>query len=180
MRDRGSLYGGMLLLLLGGLFLLIQVADTFSGFLGIRLGWGNLWPLIILYLGLAFWLPLLIWWDGRAKIAGLVVPAAIVTTNGLILLYQSLSGDWGSWAYVWALEPASVGLGLLLLYFLTNRDRGLLVAAGIVGGIGLFFFIIFASAFGGALRILGPLALISIGVFFLLRGAKERSGGDAT
>jgi len=174
MKDRGALYVGLMMILFGGLFLLIQLSGSLLAPLGIRLGWGELWPFIILLAGLAFWLPIFVWWDRRASVAGLAIPGTIIMVNGLILLYQSLTGDWASWAYLWAFEPLSVGLGLLALYALGDRDKGLLVASAIVGGIGLLFFIIFASAFGGLIRILGPVALILIGILFLVRGARER------
>ena len=140
--------------------------------------WGAIWPFLILLVGFAFWLAIIIWWDSRRKIAGLAIPATIVTTNGLILLYQSLTGDWASWSYLWALEPLSVGVGLLMLYLLGNRERGVLVAAYIVGGIGLVFFIIFASAFGGLIRLIGPMVLILVGILILISGARRRAEED--
>jgi hypothetical protein len=42
---------------------------------------------------------------------GLVVAGSIVTTVGLILLYQANTAAWESWAYVWALIPGAAGLG---------------------------------------------------------------------
>ena len=170
MRNRGALYTGILLIMLGGFFLLAQT----TGWL--HLGW-KLWPLLVLGVGLAFWLPLVIWWDRRKELAGLVVPGTIIAGNGALLLYQSLSGNWSSWAYAWALEPIFVALGLLCLYFLSHRERGLLVAAGIVGGVGLVFLVIFASAFGGVIRFVGPVALIGLGLIILLGGFKGRLGG---
>ena len=170
MGNRGSLYVGILLITLGGLFLL--------GSLGIGVGWDVLWPFIIVFVGLAFWLPIVLWWDRRAQIAGLAIPGTIILTNGLILLYQNLSGDWGSWSYLWTLEPFSVGVGLLMLYLLGGRERGVLVAASIVGGIGLVFFVIFATAFGGILSILGPIALIAVGVLVIISGARQRAEED--
>jgi hypothetical protein len=169
MKNRGALYVGLLLIVLGGFFFLAQTTGRLP--FGIHLGW-RLWPLLVVIVGFAFWLPLAIWWDKRREIAGLVVPGTIVAFNGLLLLYQSLSGNWASWSYAWALEPVSVALGLLFLYYLTNRDPGLLVAAAIVGGVGLVFFVIFASAFGGAIRFLGPLALIAVGLLVLLGALK--------
>jgi hypothetical protein len=162
------LYVGVLLIMLGGVFLLAQT----TGWL--HLGW-RLWPLLVLGVGLAFWLPLAIWWDKRQELAGLAVPGTIIGGNGLLMLYQSLSGNWGSWSYAWALEPVFVALGLLALYWLTNRDKGLLVAAAIVGGVGLVFFVIFASAFGGVIRYVGPVMLIGIGLLILLGGLKGRA-----
>ena len=178
MRNRGSLYVGILLLAFGGVFLLAQLSSTLMGPLNIHLGWGRLWPLIILLVGVAFLVPILIWWNERHKIIGLAVPGTIITVNGLILLYQALSGDWSSWAYLWTLEPISVGLGLLAMYALGLKDRGLLIGAAIVGGIGLFFFVIFSSLFGGWLKFLVPVVLIVVGLVLLMRGFQDRAHED--
>ena len=40
---------------------------------------------------------------------------AIVTGTGLILLYQNSTGRWQTWAYIWALYPVFLGLGLMFL-----------------------------------------------------------------
>jgi hypothetical protein len=175
MRNRGALYLGILLLAFGGFFLFVETATELFSFLGFHFGWAAAWPLIIILVGLAFWLPIFVWWERREHLGGLAIPATIITANGLILLYQNISGDWGSWAYAWALEPLAVGMGLLVFYLLGNRAQGLLVGAGIVSGIGLLFFVIFASAFGGLFRLLGPVALILMGILIIYGGAKQRA-----
>jgi hypothetical protein len=169
MRNRGALYVGLLLVALGAVFLLAQT----TGWLG--LGW-RLWPLLLVLGGAAFLLPLLVWPDKRQELAGLAVPGVILSGNGLLMLYQSLTGRWESWSYAWALEPIFVALGLLALYLLTNRPRGLLVATTIVGGIGLVLFVIFSTAFGGIMRFVGPLLLIAVGLLVLLGGLKGQFG----
>jgi len=174
MRDRGALYAGILLIAFGGLALLAQWSGMLLGPLGIEIGWAQLWPFVIIIAGLAFWLPLAIWWDRRDRIAGLVIPGTIILANGLLFLYQNTTGDWKSWAYLWTLEPISVGLGLLLFYLVANRQQGVLVAATIVGGVGLVFFVIFASIFGGWIRLLVPVILIVVGCLLLLRGVRDR------
>jgi hypothetical protein len=108
----------------------------------------------------------------------MAVPGIILLVNGLMLQVQNLTGWWHSWAYTWALEPVAVGLGLLAMYFLGHRSDGLLVAASIVGGSGLLFFMIFASAFGGIFRWVGPLALIGVGALVILRGVAQQSDRD--
>jgi len=178
MRNKGSLYVGILLLAFGGIFLLAQLSSTLLKPFEVQMGWARLWPLVILMLGVAFLLPILIWWNDRKKIIGLAVPGTIITINGLILLYQSLSGDWSSWAYMWTLEPISVGAGLLLMYALGLKERGLLIAAAIVGGIGLFFFVVFSSIFGGWLKFLVPVVVIVVGLVLLMRGFQDRSRED--
>ena len=134
MRNRGLLYVGVLLVAFGIVFLIAQTAEVLLAPGEGHHGWRVMWPFLVLLVGLAFWLPLLIWWDRRRELAGLAVPAAIVTTNGLILLYQNLAGDWESWSYLWTMEPIAVAAGLLVIYLLSNQARGVLVAAGILGG----------------------------------------------
>lgn len=175
MRDRGALYAGILLIVFGGLFLFAQMGSVLLRSLGIEIGWAELWPFIVVLIGLAFWLPLLVWWEQRHKIAGLIIPGTIILVNGLVFLYSNSTGDWQGWSYLWTLEPISVGLGLLLFYMVASRERGVLLAAAIVGGIGLAFFVIFASVFGGWVRLVVPFVLILVGCLFLLRGLRERA-----
>ena len=173
MRNRASLYVGLLLLLFGAFFLVASATAGLHGWLGDILGWRGLWPVLVILVGMAFLLPIAIWWDRRDQVAGFVIPGTIVTVNGLLLLYQNWTGDWGSWAYAWTFEPLAVALGLLLLYYLTDRRTpGLLLAAKIVGGIGIVLFVILASAFNGALRFLGPIALMAVGLAVILRGRR--------
>jgi len=176
MRNRGPVYVGILLVLFGAIFLVAQLGESVSDVLRLRLGWAVMWPFLILLAGLAFLLPLLIWWDRRQEVVGLVMPGSIITMNGLILLYQNTVRDFGSWSYLWPLELVAVAIGLLLLYLLGNRDRGLLVAMGIVGGIGLVFLVVFSSAFGGGLlRFVAPVVLITIGLLTVLTSLSKRA-----
>ena len=178
-RHRTSLFIGVLLLALGAVFMIASLTQGMGGPLRRLVGWGGLWPLFVLVAGAGFWLPILIWWDRREQVAGLVIPATVITVNGLLLLYQNLTGRWNTWAYAWALEPMAVGLGLYLLYLLTeSRTRGLLIAAGIVGGIGALFFVVFASAFGSAIGVLAPVLLILLGLLVILRGIRETNAED--
>ncbi len=179
MQNKGSLYVGLLLILVGLMFLLIEGAGRLLGPLGVPLGWGNLWPLLLILAGLAFWLPLLVWWDRRSELAGLAVPATLFTINGLIMLYTAITGNWAAWAYLWTLQPIALGLSFLVLYYLTNHHRALAVVAVIFMAIGGFFFLIFASAFGGMVAILGPLLLIAAGLILLMRGRLLRRDGPA-
>jgi len=174
MRNRGSLYAGVLIVALG-LTMLFAQATQGVRVLGVPLGWRFAWPFLILVAGLAFLLPIAIWWERRASLAGLAMPGVIITVNGLILLFQNLTGLWRTWSYLWALEPIAVALGLLALYFLTNRDRGVLMASAIVGGVGVMGFLIASGVFG----ILGPLVLILAGVLLTV-GAASRCSDDTT
>ena len=70
---------------------------------------GALWPVFIIAPG-AFFL-YAAHTSGR-KNSGLIFPGVIITGTGLILLYQSMSGNWESWAYMWTLYPVMVGYAL--------------------------------------------------------------------
>ena len=69
------------------------------------------WPIWVIGVGVViFVIGLLV-----AKEQGMVIGGTIVTTVGLVLLYQDQTDRWESWAYAWALVgPAASGLGLAL------------------------------------------------------------------
>ena len=171
MQNRGALYAGAMLIVLGIIFLLFTTADWILGQMDISFNAWRFWPLIILFVSAAFWAPIFIWWRERSRVIGLAVPASIFLVLGLLLLYQSVSNNWGSWAYAWALIPFSVGLGLFAMYVLgpqETRNNGLLWSGIVVGAIGLFFFVLFGSFFGGTVvRLVAPFLLIMVGVAVL-------------
>lgn len=172
MKNKGSLYIGLMLVFLGGVFGLVEIARRIEP-LGLSLGWGNLWPLFIILAGLAFLLPLAIWWDRRAVLSGLSVPGILLLVNGLILLYQAVSGDWASWAYLWALEPVAVGLSLLTIYYLSDGPQALRWVAWALIGVGAVLLVLFSALFAGVWRYLLPVILIVAGLFLLLRGRSD-------
>ena len=165
MRSKSSLYIGLLIIALGIITLFAQVTRGMDMF-GVPWGWGGTWPLLVLWAGAAFLLPIAIWWERRRSIAGLVIPGTLLTTIGLILLFQNLTGRWGTWSFLWAMVPIAVGVALLVFYYLTDRPKGLLVAAGINGGMGLLMLMIFSGTF----TLLGPLLMVVLGVVLVLAG----------
>src|ERR1700690_3598306 len=100
---------GVGLIMLGVLFLFQQWFHVWT--------W---WPVLILMPGVAL-LYLAVGGDrgrpysGVSSNAPLAIPGALVTGTGAILLYQSLTGNWASWAYAWTLYPALLGAGLWLM-----------------------------------------------------------------
>jgi hypothetical protein len=73
--------------------------------------WSNLWPLIIIGAGLAFFIGMFV---GGKQLGGLAVPGSIITVIGLILLYMNYTGQWEAWSFAWALIIFAVGLGVLI------------------------------------------------------------------
>lgn len=112
MHKRSSIVVGTILILVGILFLLVNFFRP-----GRPLNISLHWPLIIVAVG---GLLILSAFLGTPTLA---IPGSIVTGIGGILYVQNLTGTWDSWAYVWALIPGFVGLGLLLVGLLGHRRR---------------------------------------------------------
>jgi hypothetical protein len=177
-RDGASFGIGIVLVSVGMVFLAGELA-------GIRLGeW--LWPFLIIGPGLLFFLGMIL---GGPSAGGLAIPGSIITTVGVLLLFQNTIGHFESWAYAWALIVVAVGLGLIMNGVWSNKP-GLtqsgwrLAGLGVVlFAIGFFFFelILNIGGFGDLLggRFLPSLLLIGVGVLALMRGIARRAPGDA-
>jgi hypothetical protein len=132
MNRRGSLVGGFILILIGILILLNQI--------GVGFGFQLSWPLILVGMGLLF-----ILFGAIFGIGGLAVPGSILGGLGLIFYYQDYTGDFSSWAYMWALIPGFVGVGVLISGIInpgTGKGGWSLIA------ISAILFTIFAAIFG--------------------------------
>jgi hypothetical protein len=163
-RGRGSLVGGLVLVLVGLFLLVLQLAPAMVNFLRLELTW----PFIIIGIGLLFFVGIAVW--GRST-AGLAVPGSIVTGIGLLLLYQNWSGNWESWAYAWALIPGFVGLGILITGLFTH-SRGATQTGFWMAFISALVFSIFGAFLGGSALVgnFWPVLVIALGVYILLRG----------
>jgi hypothetical protein len=167
--NTGAVIVGSLMILFGALALLGQVFRY-------ALNWGVIWPFAIIAVGLAFFV---VMFAGGRSAAAFAIPGSILGMIGLMLLYQSLSGNWESWSYGWALIVVSVGIGITIMGLWGRNPR--LQSAGLrvlrVGLIlfvifGTFFELIFLSPSGAALRAyLFPGLLIVIGVYLVLTRA---------
>jgi len=163
---------GVLLVVLGGLFLVAQQTGFDLG--DIR------WPFFVIMPGVVLLVAgLVLPWG-----SGMVIGGTVVTTVGLVLLYQDATDHWESWAYAWALVgPAASGVGTALAGMRSGNAP--MVRTGVTGafvGIGLFaagylFFEGILNISGRAMPLPGwvvPVAVIALGVVLLLRGLAER------
>jgi hypothetical protein len=137
------------------------------------------WPLFVLIPGLTL---LVVGFVGAGS--GASIPGGILTMLGLVLAYQSGTGDWPSWAFAWALvAPFGVGLGMYL-QALRDRDpvalrrgRNLMFAGAIIFMIGFVFFESILGISGNDYGIFGkaalPALLIVIGVILLVRSIQR-------
>jgi len=153
--QRASIGLGILLLILGGVAFATQV-------LQVTISFGS-WPLyvivpglILLVVGLAI---------GQEPGLGLAIAGSIVTTTGLVLLYQDATGQWASWTYAWALvAPGSVGVGMLLSGIVSGRQDWIANGARVFAT-GIVLFLVFLVFFEGVIGISGErLAILSDGV----------------
>ena len=164
MRERrgGSIIVGLILILLGGWFLVSQLYPDLAVWFDIDFSW----PLILVGVGLL----LLVMGVGLGA-PGMAVPASIVGGIGLMMYWQNATGNWESWAYTWTLIPGFVGIGILLQGLLEGNFRQAFGAGGTMVVISLVLFLIFASLLGGW-QFLGPywpVLLILLGLFMLMR-----------
>jgi hypothetical protein len=137
------------------------------------------WPLFVIVPGLTL---LVVGFVGGG--AGASVPGGIVTMLGLVLAYQSSTGDWASWAFAWALiAPGGIGLGLYLQALrdrdpvLLRRGRTLIFLSLLIFMIGFVFFESILGISGVDYGIFGkgalPALLIVIGVILLVRSIQR-------
>jgi len=155
-KRRSSLAGGLVLILLGALFLAVQWVP------GLQL-WFS-WPLIIIGIGVLLLIVGLL-----TGVPAMAMPACIVGGIGGLLYWQNATGNWESWAYVWTLIPGFVGVGMVLSGLLGGDTRQTVRGGGWLILISLVLFAVFASFFG-ALGLVGsywPVLLIGLGLLLL-------------
>jgi len=165
-RNSGTLIAGSILIFFGLLALLGQV---FRGFQF----WNYLWPVILIAFGGVFFVGM---FAGGKSVAGLAIPGSIFSLLGLMMLFQSLSNHWESWAYGWTVILIAVGLGVFIMGHYTDdehrRRAGLKVMK--VGAIlfiifGGFFELIFSLARPyGIQQFIFPALLVLLGAYLVV------------
>lgn len=161
-KQRSNLAVGLILILMGALFLAYQLVPGAENWFGLFD-----WPIYIV--GVALLLAVIGIIGGAP---GMAVPVCVVGGIAGILYWQNITGNWDSWSYVWALIPGFVGLGIIISGLLGSKgNRWETVKGGlwllVISGV---LFVVFGSFFG--LPLLGdywPVLLILLGVLLLGR-----------
>jgi hypothetical protein len=160
-KTRSNLALGIMLILIGGLFLAMQIMPELSDKF-----WSIFdWPFIIIGVGV-----FLLIFGLLAGTPGMAVPATIVAGIGGILAYQNATGQWESWAYAWSLIPGFVGVGVMLSALFGEGG-----SEGFRSGLTLLFisailFLIFSSIMGAnPLGAWWPVLLIILGLWLLIQ-----------
>ncbi|MHB0856109.1 MAG: hypothetical protein ACYC5M_00895 [Anaerolineae bacterium] len=179
-RNGSNVIVGFALLAFGVFFLVGQ-------FLRVNF-WEVAWPLFVIVPGLMFFVGMVL---GGKSVSGLAIPGSIVTSVGLILLYQNTFNHWTSWAYIWALIfPTSVGVGLMI-QGIWGGDQRALDSGKNMAAVGVVIFLVAGTFFelvlnisgwssGGILRFAWPVLLVVIGAYLLVKNAVavRRDGGN--
>ncbi len=162
--NRPSSVVAVILIGLGILFLAVNFLD---------IDLGRVWPLIFFVIGAGFYTPVLLMPQARAGLAALFIPGTIMIGLGVIFFYNTLTGDWGSWAYAWSLIPAFVGIGLILASRF-GQWQGDTARAGTWLALGsAAVFSVLAMFFGSrTFGAIGPILLIGLGVLLLFRSSR--------
>lgn len=163
MNKRSGIAGGVILILLGVLFLASELFPQMFQF------WS--WPFIIIGIGLVF-----ILWAILGGVGGLAVPGTILSGLGTLFYYQMQSNNWTSWSYAWALIPGFVGLGIILSGLIDRNFKGTFVSGLVLMLLSAIMFFAFGSAFGlehGIARY-WPVLLVALGVISLVRALLPR------
>jgi hypothetical protein len=160
-QNRSRIFAGILMILVGIWFLLVNFMPGWGDWMRISLTW----PLIIVGVGL-----FLLFLGLLTSEPGMAVPACIVGGIGGLLYWQNITGNWESWAYAWTLIPGFIGAGILLEGLLEGKFRSAWNAASVLLLISLFTFLIFGSFFGKVpLGDYWPVLVILLGVWLLIR-----------
>jgi len=160
-KQHSSLFAGVILILLGALFLAGKLVPSLARFVAIEMTW----PLIIVGVGV-----LLLFIGLLSNAPGMAIPACVVGGIGGLLYYQNITGDWDSWSFAWSLIPGFVGVGIMLSGVLGEGRKPIREGLNLVT-ISLVMFTVFGSFFG-ALGMVGeywPVLLIALGAFIMVR-----------
>jgi len=103
------------------------------------------WPFFVIVPGLVLLLAALLITPPRGL--GFAIAGSIVTTVGLVLLYQSSTDTWESWAYVWALIPGAAGVAMVV-YGGIAGERHVMAAGTRIATISTVLFIVGLWFFG--------------------------------
>ena len=167
---RGSIFAGLILILVGIFFLLLPLFPNLSANFNIE----EQWPLIIVAVGGLFLLGALM------GVPGLAVPGSIISGLGLMMYYQNANDAWETWAYSWTLIAGFVGVGVIISRTLEGNWRKGLRDGGRLIVISLVMFIIIGSIFGGfgSINIVLAVGLIAAGAWLLAKNLFFRAKSD--
>lgn len=172
--NKSSKVLGIIFVILGAIFLLknFNIMNPFFQLFSLGNLFGKFWPSLFLIIpGLLFHYG---YFSGRRKDPGLLVPGGILLVLGIVFQINML---FGGWEITWPAYIFAVAFGLFELYAFGNREKGLLVPVGILGGLSFIFFFSFSlkEIFNNSTRqLIIPVVLIVIGLMVLFGGRRKK------
>ena len=124
---KGKIIWGFLFIILGVIFLLNSILQYEF------ISASDLWPYIVLALGLSFEVS---YFTGR-KDPGILVPGGILTTLGLLFIFQTFTNGIFS-GYTYPIYTLSVAIGLFQLYLFGEKNSGLLIPVFVLTAVSVF------------------------------------------
>ncbi len=175
MNKRLSILMGVLLILIGGLALAANIVLPWWAPEFWRWGSWQLWPLLVVGVGLLFTVsPLLV--RGKRGLGGLYIPGVPILVTGGILLFTSMFDAWDAWTWLWPLEVLGVALGFLAAAIYI-RAIWLLLPAFLIGANGLIFLFCALTGRWDTWAVLWAFEPLALGLAFLIINVKQRSKG---
>jgi hypothetical protein len=163
-RGLGGLFiVGVPILANGGILFYTSLLDYWDA-------WEYLWPIEVMALAVGFLLAAI-----YMRLIWLILPAIFLGTNAAIFQFCAVTDLWDLWAVLWALEPLSIGLALLLIN-IKQRSVGLFIAAMILSVIGALGLMGMSALFPGwwLIHLMGPAAFLVSGLVLLIWGLTRR------
>lgn len=173
MNKRGNVIIGAILVILGGLFILKNLGIFYFNIFSFGFIMSTFWATLFLIIpGLAMHS---IFFSGKMRGPGILVPAGILLVSGITCQLSALFNIWG---VLWPGFILSVAIGLFELYLFGGRPWGLLIPVAILGGMSLIFFNVFSiNALLGPhfKQFFIPVVLILLGVLVIFRNKPRRN-----
>jgi len=126
-------------IIIGVVLLALGVFALFGTYFG-SLNMDNLWPLLIIGVGVVFFIVVAL---GDQSRAGLAIPGSILVMVGLLLLIMNYTDTWESWSYCWALIVFASGAGVWINGYRSERPDLRKRGADTMRS-GLILFVVFA------------------------------------
>ena len=143
---------GVGMVILGILFL-------FENFGYIEFDFADVWPVFVILAGVGFW----IGYFQDKKNYGLLMPGTILIIYGLMFFYSSIEG-WFYMSTLWPIFIIGPGIGFFVLYLFGPKEKGMLVPASILSGLGILFML----SKTGIMRY-WPVVLIILGIVLIIK-----------
>ena len=164
-KKRRSYFPALFLIFIGAVFLL----RSFHVFY-----WGDMWPLILLGLGLLLFFSAFSKHDKGAVFPGTI----LILVGAFFFLWKHYYLPWYM-DEMWPVFPLIVGLAFFVLFLFNPRDWGVLIPAAILIFVSAIFFADNLGAFPwSAWEVIGktwPAVLIVIGILILISHARRKS-----